>query len=561
MENKTMEENVEVTKNQEKPSKKKLFLGIGVLAVVIAICAIFGAKMENAIRKLISSPESYYQWLEQGVAEETASNAAKFYEIYLEHMERAFDTGYKGELEVSLTEAGQNVVSLLTGIKQEQLSWLESVSVITAGTVKDTKAQSVIALELGQDTIISLDAIVDYAKGMFVYLAIPQLSNQYMGLETGLTKEEVGLEQIRQLFAILQEQLPDSETVEHMINRYLSVILKELNKVEKSSDILQVEHIAQKCTQLQVTVDKEIAEQVKKTILEQLRADEQLKTYVISIVDAIKSANISGFEVEKTGKQVYEDFITSLTKAEQESLETEYEKIVMTVFVDNDGTIMARKVEIFNAETITEFAVLTAREGKELVINAYVIPTKDGDRYELVGTGIIDGSNIVGEFAVQYNGTEIVQVTVENLDIISSAKGYIDGHFTMQMPAVIENMIDSAYFANTLSELQIGLEIQTGIDYSDVTVSLFNNEEKWFSIATITDICEAEEVVLPTNMIAMETKDDMEVYWNSIQWDSFIAHLKQTSVNSEVISVLESLSKMTFTEVYFFAQIILSGIF
>ena len=127
----------------------------------------------------------------KGTVEETASTIAEFYGMYLENMERTFDTGYKGELEVSLTKAGQDVVSLLTGIKGEELAWLESVSMVAVGNVKDTKTQSVMAFELGKDTIFSIDAIIDYAKGMFVYLAIPELSNQYMGVETGLTTEEV----------------------------------------------------------------------------------------------------------------------------------------------------------------------------------------------------------------------------------------------------------------------------------------------------------------------------------------------------------------------------------
>lgn len=564
-----MEENVEITENQEKKkssAKKKWLIGIAaVVTVLLLIVVLAGARMENSIRRMVSSPESYYQWVEKNMAKETASVVAELYENYLTQMEKSFDTGYKAELEVALSEVGQEVVTLLTGIAGVDVSWLESASIMVSGNVKDTAMQSLMEVALGKDTIVSLDVILDYAKEFVAYLAIPELSKQYIGLETDMDAEEVEIEQSKRLFAILQRELPDGAALEKMLQRYFFTIIEEIDAVEKAESILKVEQIAQKCTELEVTIDDDITGQVLEVLINELKEDTELKQYMIAIVDAFEAENIEGLKLGMSGEEAYEEFLAFLDDLEDkvdnfvDKMKNDDKTMVMNVFVDNQGMVIAREVELSDASSKIEAGLLIPRDGKEVAVNAYIIPKKDGEKYAIVGTGTIGGSGIAGDFAVEYNGAKLVNINVKDLDIASIRKGYLNGNFTMQMPDLIGDMIGSAYLGNTLSELRFIVDVRTEESSSDIEFSLVNGEEEWLKITTVAEFFNAKKVSLPEekNTIAVQEVKDLEDYWNSIDWDGFIKHLEGTSLDSDIIDVFEELSKLTFEELYTYIQYLL----
>lgn len=564
-----MEENVEITENQEKKkssAKKKWLIGIAaVVTVLLLIVVLAGARMENSIRSMVSSPESYYQWVEKNMAKETASVVAELYDNYLTQMEKSFDTGYKAELEVALSEVGQEVVTLLTGIAGVDVSWLESASIMVSGNVKDTAMQSLVEVALGKDTIVSLDVILDYAKEFVAYLAIPELSKQYIGLETDMDAEEVEIEQSKRLFVILQRELPDSAALEKMLQRYFFTIIEEIDAVEKAESILKVEQIAQKCTELEVTIDDDITGQVLEVLINELKEDTELKQYMIAIVDAFEAENIEGLKLGMSGEEAYEEFLAFLDDLEDkvdnfvDKMKNDDKTMVMNVFVDNQGMVIAREVELSDASSTIEAGLLIPRDGKEVAVNAYIIPKKDGEKYAIVGTGTIGGSGIAGDFAVEYNGAKLVNINVKDLDIASIRKGYLNGNFTMQMPDLIGDMIGSAYLGNTLSELQFIVDVRTEESSSDIEFSLVNGEEEWLKITTVAEFFNAKKVSLPEekNKIAVKEVKDLEDYWNSIDWDGFIKHLEGTSLDSDIIDVFEELSKLTFEELYTYIQYLL----
>lgn len=552
-----MEENTKVMENQEKKkhsSKKKWLIGIvAVVAVLFLVVALAGARMENTIRKMISSPESYYQWVEKNVAKETASVIAELYDTYLTQMGKSFNTGYKAELEVALSKAGQEVVemvTLLTGMAEMDVSWLESASIITVGTMNDTAMQSLIEVALGKDTIVSFDVIMDYAKEVVAYLAIPELSKQYIGVETGMDGQEVRIESSKHILEILKRELPDSATLEKMLYRYFSIIIEEMNKVEKTDSILKVEQIAQKCTELEVTIEDDITEQVVNALIKELKEDTELKQYIIAIVDALKAEYE---ETEVSGAEAYEKFLVFLDDLENES-KNYNQTMVMNLSVDNYGMVIARKVKLSDDSSTIEAGLLLPRDGKEIAMNAYVIPEKNGETYAVVGTGTISGLDMIGDFAIEYNGTKLVNINVKDLDIASIRKGYLCGEFTMQMPDIIGDIVGSAYLGNTLSELQFILNIWTEEDSSDIELSIVNGEEEWLKITTVAEFFEAKKVSLPEekNTIVVQEVTDLKEYWNSIDWDGFINHLKETPLHSDVIAILEELSEFTFEELYMY---------
>ena len=571
-----MEENTKVTESQEKKkgsAKKKWLIGVvAVVAVLLLVVALAGARMENAVRKMVSSPESYYQWIEKKVAEETASVIAECYDNYLDQMEKSFNTGYKAELEVALSEAGQEVVgvlTLLTGMPSMDVSWLESASIMAVGNVKDTAIQSLVEVALGKDTIVSMDLILDYAKDFVAYLSIPELSKQYIGLETGMDAEEVGIEQSKQFMAVLQKELPSSATVEKMLYRYFSIMIEEMDEVEKIDGILKVEQIAQKCTELEVTIDDDIAEQVLEALIKELKKDTELKKYIIAIVDALEAEHIEDWELGMSGEEAYEEFLAFLDDLEDEvdnfadKMKNYNQTMAMNVSVDNQGMVIAREVVLSDVSSTVEAGLLIPRDGKELAMNAYLIPEKNGEKYAIVGTGTIVGPNVTGDFAVEYNGAKIVKMNVKDLNMASMRKGYLTGNFTMQMPDLIGDIVGSAYLGNTLSELQFILDIQTEESSSDIELSLVNGEEEWLKITAIAEFFDVKKVTLPSekNTVVVEEVEDLEEYWNSIDWDGFIKHLKETPLNDDVIDVFQELSKLTFEELYTYIQYLLYYIY
>ena len=530
---------------------KNAGIGIVVVIVLILVGVFAGAKIENAVRKMVSSPEAYYQWVEQRMTDSMSSIVAQWYEKSLAQMENLFDTGYKAEVDVVVSEAGEEVVNLLVGTKEGELSWLASSSIAVTGALKDTKIQSLVEIGLGKQKVISVDVIMDYAKELLVYFAIPELSKKYIEIETGVDAEKIGILQLKQVLAILQKELPDSKTVEKMLNRYFSVIIKELNRVEKTENILKVEHIAQKCTELKVTVDEVTIEIILEALMKELKEDMDVKKYIVAIGDALKAEKITN--LNQSGEEVYKEFLTFLDDLEKEldSL-IENQTMVMNVFVDNSGTVIAREVEVSGKESTIEAGFLMPREGTEVAVNAYVIPEKNGKKYAVVGTSALNGLKINGDFAIEYDGTEIMEVNVTNVEIASILQGKFHGLFTMQMPNLIGDIVGSAYIGSTLSELQLILDTRIEESHSDIDISVINAGEEWLKVTAMSELFEVETIEVPTEnqIVVIDTLKDLKEYWDSIDWKTFIQHVQNTPLHSSYIDIFEALSKATFEDLY-----------
>ena len=300
-------------------------------------------------------------------------------------------------------------------------------------------------------------------------------------------------------------------------------------------------------------------------LIKELKEDTDVKKYIVAIGDALKAEKITNFD--KSGEDVYRDFLAFLGDLEDEVDNlVENQTIVMNVFVDNSGIVIAREVKVSSDEATIEAGLLMTREGKEVAVNAYVIPEKDGKKYAIVGTSGLNGLDINGDFAIEYDGTKIMEVNVTDVEIASILKGNFHGLFTMQMPNLIGDIVGSAYIGSTLSELQFILDTRIEELYSNTELSVVNAGEEWLKVTTMSELFEVETVVIPTenNIVLMEKLQDLKEYWDSIDWKTFIQHVQNTPLHNDYITIFELLSKSTFEElyqlIYFFGSSILRGL-
>ena len=73
--------------------RKKTIIGVAIAAIVIVVLvAIFaGPTIIAKTKKMVSSPESYYQWVEEKTVKEDISSFANMYDNALKNMGEAFD--------------------------------------------------------------------------------------------------------------------------------------------------------------------------------------------------------------------------------------------------------------------------------------------------------------------------------------------------------------------------------------------------------------------------------------------------------------------------------------
>lgn len=537
----------------KKAIDKKLATIIGAVAAALLLIIIIvanGAAISNSMKRTFSSPEKYYQWVEKKNAKELASSAASIYSSYLLESMKVYDTGASAEVTLELDEAGQDMLSL-AGLAGVDLSWFKSGTIYYEGYSKDNIVQNMLGFGLGKEKLLSVDTIIDMEEEN-LYLAIPELSKSYIGVETGDMSGYVASADSTDMMAVLKsvcEKLPQEKQVQKLLAKYFEVALGSVEDVDmKKGKTLRAEGITQKCTELEVTIDAGTVEDVLKAVLEEMEEDKEIQKIIEKLCDELAKQDLDGVD-DIDSDEVYEAFQDACKEARKNTkylVDSDME-LVMTLYVDSKGNVRGREIEYNDGWDTFKLEISNPHKGSKFGFKAAV--SADGEEISVTGTGKDSGGKISGEFTVKYNGAGIVDFTAKNFDTNKLKKGYLNGKFTAKAASGVGRALNMTSVASALSDIELSIDVSMSSNSQKLVVSLAEDDEKWGSVSVAAERKSGKKASVPKNAIFVEDEDDFEDYWDTIDWDKFLKKLDKADIPSDIIDVVEDIADLDSDEV------------
>lgn len=513
-------------------NSKAVYAIIAVAAVLLLVIIVNFASINNMIRSAISSPEKYYQYVEKKNAEELSSVMGDIYRLYVLDATDTSGRTYNTSLSLELGESGQELLQL-AGLAGVDLSWFNSATLNAGLTVKDDKIGMELSALANKDNILSFVMAMDIMGGE-AFFQIPEATNTYIGLDL---KKVMGSSQLRnmqnqweEMMESLEEShgaLPSKAKLEKQLKKYMGIALDCVEDVNKKSRTLKVEGVDQNCILLNVTIDVDTLEDIFEAILEEAEDDGDLEELFIDLGDAI------GVD----GRDAYDELLEDL-EYYTDNMRRYYGnfEIEMSVYVDGKGKVVGREIKLGDATV----SMLMPQKGSKF---GYEFSIEDRrDTLSLTGSGKRSGDKIDGDFRLRYNGTPILDITTDDLDLKSLKRGQLNGDLEIGMGSGIGTVLGYRGLS-IVQDMRFGLAAKTSDDSFRYRLSIVDDDEDMGAVTVSAERKNASSVKIPSdrNVVFVEDERDFEEWADSIDWDKLISNLEKTDLPRSVTRTIEKI--------------------
>ena len=390
--------------------KNKKVIGIvGILVATLLVIGIAGAanarKIANVVKEKTSSPEEYYRYVEEKNRDAALKEMDTSYTSYRDTVTKQENQQRKVTCQIEL---GDTLKALASGYG------IESASIVTSGKSEDSVLTNHTILQINGKDAANINTYMDYSAKEG-YIQIPELSSSYLSLSSTL-QEAGGMIPSSNLYMMGNDAgkyLPESKQLQTFVTTYSDIIMKNLDKVERSEETLTAGDVSAEYTKLVVTCDEAGMQKIAKEVLEKLKDDEIVKEFI-----------------ENIDQNTYASFQESITDSLKE-LETESAgngKLEMIVYVDKDAKIVGRTVMV-DAGDGENFGFKILQPSKDSKTGYLLQFSADGmDYLTLTGNMEEKSGKLSGDFSLSMDEslnpgdgsilsmTDLVKISVSDLD-------------------------------------------------------------------------------------------------------------------------------------------------
>lgn len=535
----------------DKPKKwiSKVILGILGVAVVVLIAN--GAKLINSWHRNFSTPEEYYRWVEQKTIQKNAKTLAEYYvNHFVEYLHR-YDSHISGEIRLELGDAAREMMGS-AGLG----SWFEEGTFTYESTIKDSVMQGILGLEIGGEKLFSLDAVMDL-QDEAVYLGFPGLTKTYLGMDTGEREFVRGFEYVSgmepeeylkalELLEVFYKECPDRKQVEALANRYLELLLDNIDNVKmRTGKTARAGSVTQTCTTLEIYLDKEDIRNMLSELLEELQEDSEIELLLYQVFELAEELDLD-IGYYRDADEFYESFQDSIDEIldDMDYYITYHDELDMTVYVDDKGQVVGRTMEFPNSWDEVSFSYLYPHHGSRFGYKASIMA--DGEEVSVTGSGKDFGNKINGSFTIKYEGSGIVDVEVEDFDLKSLKKGFLNGCFTVTASSGIKRIGNMSAAYSYLSDMQLILDISMSRSSEKLSVEVREGKELWGSLTITSKSGSGKKISVPStkSTVFVDSNRDLEDWWDSIEWKDLIKKMDKAGLPSDAIDIIEEFSEM-----------------
>ncbi len=519
-------------------NKKRIFKAS---ACLLLACALMLSMCSCAFwKKTFAKPNEYMAYVEEEALASAVNSFAEAYDKALASYKEPKTSGAKSELQISL---GTSVAQLLKSYTGIDFDWINDTTIKVDSVTGKDAAKYALSLVLGDDTLISLDAVADIAGGG-IYFKIAELTEKYLFLDLGtdVVPEAAASLDVEKLI----EKLPDGKELADLIMKYAGIVFDNVNEAEKTKGSVTANDKTEECTILEATLSEADVKALVKAVLFELQRDTEIEKLIRTSIEVMNE--VTGTAEMLDADEAYADFVGEVNALindidDDDTSDDVDEMIRYTTYVNSDSEVIARKLWAYE---FGEIFIGTAYEkdefGTEISIKEYSYT--DEELYtvlEIKGEGTSKKDVVNGEYDLYVEGELIATLAVSNLDVKALEKNQLKGGFTVYPSAKLFESDETGMLALIGSSLGIGMDF----DYEDgkQSIKIFANsmENELISVKVTSEEVKGSKVSIPAES---ETMEDPDAWLESVSFGTFLENLKNSELPAEITSLLELLVTM-----------------
>lgn len=533
--------------------KKGLIFGVvgGVLAVAVAAVVLFFVSpfVKGHFIKMFGSETEYFAFVEKQAMEPYIDTVTNTYGKGIDNLTGAMGAEAKVELKLNEEALPEELLSQIKEYLPENLDGIDlnSLSVAVKYMIQDKLASAGVKLDVNANTLLNLDAIVDM-ENYNVYLGLPELATKYVMFELadeldGSYEEVSAL--INQLdMSELAAVLPDAETLNKLVNKYVDIALENAGSVTESSKKFEVEGISQKLTVLKKKVTEKDLLKMAKAILKELKSDKDVKAIINDVEEFIieKYGDETGMDEGDTYdsfKEGVDDALDSLEDVEASSEEL----FVLIDYVNGSHEIVGRALEIED-ETIFEY--VSVKKGKNTAFRFEV----ESANFMISGEGTEVKDVVTGSYDIELGEEEILTIGLTDFDFASLKAGKINGSITLTPnmdyieDAIEETGADLGFAGSVLSLVEPAVKFTFVTNDTDASVAfaILCNKTELASLTFSTKTISAENITVPSDAVDGADPDALYEWINSIDANKLATALKSIGLPEDFNNYVDELA-------------------
>ncbi len=483
----------------KKSLKNRLFAALSFALVLVMAAGLCGCE------KTFSDPKEH---LEYAYDKTVSSSVEEYFEVYDKQMadaEKQFENGISADIKAKVNIGDKLLALVSEGL---DLSFINNIVINMGGSVdKEGKFAVDMALGTAEETAVSLDMIMDMASEK-VYMAVPELvADKYMSID--MDTDGAGIDMGEYMSNITSyDYMPDGKTIAAIIDRYAGIVIDSVKDATSEEGSITVGAIEKECTVIKSAYSEKDALDLAKPFLEQLKADEDIKTVVENYIDVIVS--VTG-ETFSWNDDVVPGIDNALADLEAEYADaSEEDELFVTFYIDKDNNLMG---VVFEAEG-DKFSLIAAEaDGKnafEFMVTEYGEEAAkiiaNGEKNKDIYSGVID---------IYAYGEEMMSAKIENLPTAADTTKFENAVITLSFAdAIAAEMGLEALGMENVPTIVITMSGEQNKSI-DMTLAILDGEAEFASVSMEADITDFEAITVPSaDMITDEEgfTSSMDVY-------------------------------------------------
>lgn len=508
--------------NRTKKLLKKMTAGIAASALILSgSSTVFAA--------------GSYQETEKGALDKLVSGVEAYLDTYAAELDKA-KAGSKATLTLTAEDAGKSLLGMVSGM---DFSWLNTIAMDMDVTIQDSVEAMAVDFLVNDSALCTMNVMVDMA-GLAEYIQIPELSQSWMSMPlmvtaTDASGAEISDEAMQQYFQAMSEIMdlvPDSETVGTLLDRYGNLIIDNLAEGSSMEEAVSVEGISEDCTVYEGYLTEENLGTIAEAVLTAAKDDQELKSLFDSWTEA---GAISGdlYNQMQTG-------IDSLLADLSEDPEASDDAILTSkVWTNADGKIVGRELTV--TDGTDDIPVFTWKNPSQDGNSALLIEISSGtESLTLTGSGQTAEGLLSGSYIAAYNGVEVADFEVENLETSPEKYGYYNGTITVSFP---NNGTEEE--PNPLSGFGavINLTSDAEAETSQIDLSVTSSGAPLATLSMTSGYGEGAETTDPSSLgetLSMDSEEDMMAYLQGMDWSSLLDNARAAGVPEELVTQIDA---------------------
>ncbi len=415
-----------------------------------------------------------------------------------------------------LTACGDN------GEVFEAISWLKNANLSFDTDIRDNNLFK-IAAKLGiNDTHIASADVTAVMDSGEIYLSVPELTSATAMVEAPELAEIY--EQTLPGAGFLS-YIPDGATAERIYNKYIEIIVGNIDEVEKTNAQLTAGGITTEATKLDIVVEHEDALRIAEDVIEAALADPDIRT----IITAFSQGN----ELWVYDYESADEMVADIYNNMEETLEdirntepTEGDNLDIAIYTDDSHNIIgfeayAEEEEILAyryAENNNAFALVFSVDGDTLVR----------------GNGNISNKILSGTFEIFNDDSEkIVTFQLSEFNIAAIEEGLARGTISVKLaPEFIEENYIDAFLADC--ELVLSLS-QTDDTNSQSTLTFNYKGQEVATLKIQSTKKQPSGITIPQNAVNIMDEASAEAFVSTLKFDTIFSNLNNAGAMSFIM--------------------------